>query len=126
GLRVLKRLLRKRDHGLGCTIVEEVIRALYLDQAGATAWSFMKQDMVDHFNRDHAGARLIAMLSEIARTGRQCRIVTVGHSAGSMFAAELAVQAAHLPQEITLDTILLAPAITADAAALRLVDRPAK
>jgi pimeloyl-ACP methyl ester carboxylesterase len=126
GFRVLNRLLRKRDHGLGCTIVEEVIRALYLDQVGATAWSFMKQDMINHFNGGHAGARLIETLAEIAQAGRRCRVLTVGHSAGSVFAAEMAMQFAHLPRDITHEIVLLAPAIRMDVAAQRLVDRPAK
>lgn len=117
GYRVLNRCLHKRDHGIGPTIVEEVIGALYLDQAGATAWGFMKEDARQHFDPLGAGAYILDGLSQIARGGKLVRLLTIGHSAGSLFAAQLARAAMRAPENMQFDFMLLAPAIRLDEAA---------
>jgi hypothetical protein len=119
GYRVLKRCLSDRDHGLGPTIVEEVIGALYLDQAGAAAWGLMKRDARQHFDPGGAGARLLDGLSEIARSGKRVRLLTIGHSAGSLFSGQLAREAGRAPENLTVDHLLLAPAIRIDEAVER-------
>jgi hypothetical protein len=117
GYRVLNRCLHDRDHGVGPTIVEEVMGALYLDQAGAAAWSFMKDDARQHFDATGAGTHLLEGLSKIARGGKHVRLLTVGHSAGSLFAAHLAREAVRAPANMRFDFLLLAPAIRLDEAA---------
>ena len=117
GYRVLKRCLQDRDHGVGPTIVEEVIGALYLDKAGSAAWRLMKGDAQQHFDPGAAGTRLLDGLSAIARAGKNVRLMTIGHSAGSLFAAQLAHQAARAPANLHCDFVLLAPAVRIDEAA---------
>ena len=120
GYRVLKRLVQDRDHGLGPTIVEEVIGALYLDQVGSAAWKLMKDDARQHFDAGGAGRLVFRTLAEIARTGKPVRLITVGHSAGSVFAAAQADYAAEAPANLTMDNIFLAPAVRIDEASEKL------
>jgi hypothetical protein len=117
GFRVLKRSLQDRDHGLGPTVVEELIGALYLDKAGASIWAAMKNDARQHFAPGGAGSRLLEGVSNIARSGKTVRVMTIGHSAGSLFASQLAREAARAPANLVCDFVLLAPAIRIDEAA---------
>lgn len=116
GFRVVGRFLHHRDHGLGPTVVEELCRALWLDKVGATAWGFMKNDAVAHFDRGNAGALLLDGIAQIA-AHKPVRILVVGHSAGSIIATHLALAAATLPKNVSVDCIMLAPAMRLDAAA---------
>lgn len=116
GYRVLNRLLARRGHGVWPTVVEEVISAIYLDQVGAAAWDQMKRDARQHFDGGGAGARLLDGLARIAGTGKQVRVITIGHSAGSVFTARLAREAVDAPHSLVIDQILLAPAVRIDEA----------
>ena len=124
GLRVLKRLAEGRDHGVYCTIVEEVLRALYLAKCGAVAWGFMKSDTADHFAKDRPGDLLVSRLFGLAQSGKPVRVLFVGHSAGAVFAHYFARAAVRPPPGLTLDYALLAPASRIDLAADLLVDKP--
>ncbi len=41
-IKVIMRYAQARAHGMYCTVVEEVLRAAYLDKVGATIWNQMK------------------------------------------------------------------------------------
>lgn len=114
---VINRLRTGRGHGLRPTIVEELLRELYLAQAGATLWEDMKESARQHFEGDNAGAYLLAGLSNIARSGKEVQLLVVGHSAGSLFCGRLALATQLAPANLKVEHILLAPAIALDEAA---------
>lgn len=117
GWRVLKRKIRKRDHGFGPTLIEELLRALYLAEAGAALWNAMKEDARQHFDGGGAGTYLIEQLGAIARAGKDVRLLAVGHSAGALFCGRLALATRLEPASLSVGHILLAPAIRIDEAA---------
>lgn len=125
GYRVLRRYRGGRDHGAYCTIVEEILRAVYLAKCGAQAWGLMKKDTADHFASGRPGDLLLAELRALAQT-RPVRVLFVGHSAGAVFGAHFANQAAHAPPGLRIDCAFLAPAIRMDLAAELLVRKPGR
>ena len=100
--RVIKRFFKHRDHGLHTTIVEEILRELFVDQIGTEIWQFMKQDSADTFaNADkipeRGGWLLMRLLGEAVKqrhdAGESLPVVSiVGHSAGSIYAGNLLTQ----------------------------------
>jgi hypothetical protein len=97
--RIVKRYFKHRDHGLHTSIVEEILRELYVDLIGTEIWQFMKQDSADTFQSEDApeergGWLLMHLLGEVVKArhtaGEQLPMVSiVGHSAGSIFAGNL-------------------------------------
>jgi hypothetical protein len=113
--RVLDRLRARRDHGVYCTAVEEVLREFYLASVGASLWRRMKRDATDAFGAEQhlwGGAALIA---ELAAHDSGHTPLLVGHSAGSLYVCNLL---AHADQELAsgrqFDAVLLAPACDFD------------
>lgn len=98
-IRVIKRFSKKRDHGIYTTIVEEVLRELYIDSVGAVLWGSMKDDARDNFSepdgtRAHGGEALLRELSilldERKTAGKSLpKLSVIGHSAGTVFACEM-------------------------------------
>lgn len=110
---VLTRFAAGRDHGLYPTVVEELLRALYRDQAGALEWANRKKDGADAFGGDpdrHAGTALLEGLRMLHADAPTRRIVLVGHSAGAIDVCHLLRSAAALPGSATFEVVLLAPA----------------
>jgi pimeloyl-ACP methyl ester carboxylesterase len=100
--RIIRRLVQHRDHGLYATVVEEILRELYLDAIGTMVWGMMKKDTLDTFAEPRSGAprggRLfVEELGRVsaASSSHPC-ISIVGHSAGSIFTANLL---AHVDQQ---------------------------
>jgi len=126
--RVIKRLLTRRDHGLGPTIVEEVARELYLAAIGAFVWNTMKDDMRAHFDNGAPGTLLLDRIADMATadTSRKVRLLVLTHSAGSVFGVHLAHHARRLPANVSVELIFLAPAIRLDEATRLLIDQPAR
>ena len=122
---VIKRYLTGRDHGFHATIVEEILRALYIGNAGKFVWSSMKADGINHFKGggDFAGTAVLEDLATHLAAAPETRITLVGHSAGSIFASAF-IQAADavFPAETKLDVIYLAPAATMELTARTLAD----
>jgi hypothetical protein len=96
--RVIKRYVRHRDHGFHATIVEEILRELFIDDIGTAVWGFMKQDAADTFaNADNAPERggwfLLKLLAdEILAAPANTpppKVSIVGHSAGAGYACEM-------------------------------------
>lgn len=123
GLRVIGRLASGRDHGVYCTIVEEIARVVFLAKCGAAGWRSMKQDTANHFDRDAPGDVLIDRLFTIARS-KPVRVLLVGHSAGAVFGCYFAEATARPPPKLQLDYAFLAPAVRLDLAAELLVRKP--
>jgi len=97
--RIIKRYFRHRDHGLHTTIVEEILRELYVDLTGTEIWQFMKQDSADTFQSDtppqeRGGWLLMKLLGEAVQERHAAgkplpQVSVVGHSAGSIYASHL-------------------------------------
>jgi hypothetical protein len=50
--RIIQRFVQRRDHGFYLTIVEEILRAFYVGNAGKFLWDGMKQETLDAFGFD--------------------------------------------------------------------------
>ena len=96
--RVIKRFVQHRDHGFHATIVEEILRELFIDDIGAAVWGFMKQDAADTFENvgkppERGGWFLLKLLAEeiIALPAGTAppKVSVVGHSAGAIYACEM-------------------------------------
>lgn len=121
---VARRYRGGRDHGLYCTVVEEVLRAAYLGQAGTVVWNQMKQDTEQSF-ADAPEACGTALLDELARLDAAGqgfgRITLVGHSTGAIYICHWLDAAAKRLPAARFDIVFLAPAVTHEmfAAALQ-------
>lgn len=112
--RIIKRFVQHRDHGFYLTIVEEILRAFYVGNAGKFLWDGMKQETVDAFGFDPAcgGSQFLSSLEELWKGGQQPQIALVGHSAGAIYVCRLLqeVQLRKLPDDLKFNVILIAPA----------------
>lgn len=92
--RTVKRVLHKRDHGLYVTVVEEILRELYMANVGAKIWGMMKKETADTFEDGTGGAlpggRLfVRELGALLAKGHRPEISLVGHSTGAVFICHL-------------------------------------
>lgn len=97
--RVIKRFFKHRDHGLHTTLVEEILRELYIDEIGTEVWHFMKQDSADTFQNEgqtpeRGGWLLMSLLGSEAKRRKEAgeqplSFSIVGHSAGCIYAVHL-------------------------------------
>lgn len=118
GLRILERVVlrfaRNRDHGLYPTVVEEILRELYLANVGEKIWGLMKKDTADAFGDDAAlfgGTAFLEALKTHLTTVPATRITLVGHSTGAHYICHFLRHAhARLPAEVKFNVLLLAPA----------------
>lgn len=120
-LRVVKRFIRKRDHGFYPTVVEEILRALYVEAIGGWVWTGMKHTAEQMWKPNdglagvemHAGRYFLENLA--AHQGQHALTVDlVGHSAGSIAILEMLRAAEEAKLGITIRNVLfLAPACTA-------------
>ena len=114
--KVLERYWHGRDHGVYTTIVEEILRHLYLDNLGSLTWGLIKDDTKDAFDTDpevHGGTAFIGQLTNWWQSGR--RISLVGHSTGAIYIGHfLDAMDAALPPDAKADVVFLAPACTFD------------
>jgi hypothetical protein len=112
---VLKRYGGHRDHGVYCTIVEEVLRSAYGDLIGSTIWNQMKKDTADSFQDgpDFCGTDVIRQLKVLEDQDKAFpQLTLVGHSTGAIYICNFldAAKAAGLTTPIKV--IFLAPALT--------------
>ena len=121
-LNTIKRFARGRDHGLTCTLVEELLRALYAANFGSAMWEEMKKETEDAFSPDSSkfgGTAVIEELCQLVKDKADTRITLVGHSTGGVYIGNFLT---HVDQALTaqgdattkFDVILLAPANTND------------
>lgn len=120
-INVVKRYRAHRDHGLTCTIVEEILRALYGANAGSAIWEEMKKETEDAFGSDSKVFGGTALIEEIVALpdAMKRNVTLVGHSTGAVYIgnflrhADAALEAAQ-DTTTTFDVVLLAPANTMD------------
>ena len=126
-VRVVRRFVKHRDHGLYPTAMEEILREFYVANIGTAIWSAMKQETADTFKKvkkppPRGGWYFTKKLQEllVSCTPRP-EISLVGHSTGAVFINNLLahVQAMQseaanpIPQDFTFSNIIfLAPACT--------------
>ncbi len=118
----VKRLVAQRHHGVPCTIVEEVLRALYLANAGSSIWEEMKRETEYAFGPDSAMYGGTAVVEELCAQLKQkpgTPVTLVGHSTGAIYIGNFLrhVDIALRAQGDTttmFDIILMAPASTID------------
>jgi hypothetical protein len=97
--RVIGRLIEKTDHGLVCTVTEEILRQLYLDKVGGWVWSEMKQETAEAFAANtgltgdlmHGGTYFLYKLNKYIsnKANPPLKVSMVGHSAGSIYICHL-------------------------------------
>jgi len=86
--RVISRFGSKRDHGIYCTIVEELLREFYVANVGVKVWAAMKGETQGTFANGPGvrGGRYVAgKLLEMIAAGKQPKVTVVGHSTGAVF-----------------------------------------
>ncbi|MFT6328872.1 MAG: hypothetical protein ACJAYN_000799 [Bermanella sp.] len=114
--RVISRYLKNRDHGLHATIIEEILRTLYLANVGGYIWKTMKKDTADSFGSNplaHGGTAVLDSIKTFSSSGEERDITLIGHSAGAIYASEFIKAAdSYLDDNIKFKIILLAPAVT--------------
>lgn len=112
---VIRRFANGRDHGFHATLVEEILRELYIANVGGLVWKLMKDDTADAFAPDPAagGTAFLRALSEALAGTANPRLTLVGHSTGAVYIAELLDAAGSLmPAGSRFDLVELAPAVT--------------
>jgi hypothetical protein len=121
-LNCFKRFAKKRDHGVTCTIVEEVLRALYLANFGSSIWEEMKRETDQAFGADSTqfgGTAVIEELCNLIQQKPNTKVTLVGHSTGGVYIGnflrhvDTALQGRG-DSTTQFDIILMAPANTAD------------
>lgn len=114
---VIKRFKNDRDHGLYCTVVEEVLRAAYGDLIGAAIWNQMKKDTVDSFadGPDTCGLAVVKRLKALENEGKAFKKLTlVGHSTGAIYICNFLDMAKKADLTTPIQVIYLAPAVTCE------------
>ncbi len=120
--RVIERFAGRRGHTLYVTIVEEVLRELYVDSIGALAWTLMKNDTRAAFGTDaqlFGGTAFLGELKNWWQPGR--RITLVGHSTGAIYIGNFLEHADPLfDPTVKFDVVFLAPACSFEFMAAKL------
>ena len=121
-INVIRRFAAGRGHGLHCTIVEELLRALYLANFGSAIWEEMEKETADAFGLDSdtfGGTGVVEELCKLVHDKPETTFTLIGHSAGAIYIGNFLQ---HVDQALTsigdattnFDIVLLAPANTAD------------
>jgi hypothetical protein len=112
--RVIARFASDRHHGFHATVVEEILRELYLANMGEWVWDLMKQDTEDAFGADSnvcGGTALLESLQQAIDPERPPRITLVGHSTGAIYISNFIRKAVGLlPACQRFSVVFLAPA----------------
>ena len=87
-LNIAKRIRAGRDHGLQCTIVEEILRTLYLARFGSGVWEEMKKETEEAFGADSTqfgGTAVIEELCDVLKRRPNVKVTLIGHSTGGVY-----------------------------------------
>lgn len=133
GYAVLMRYVRKRDHGFYPTVVEEVLRELYLADFGAWVWSGMKEVAEEMWAANagpitedsRAGTYFLDKLSAHQKNNPGFVVDLIGHSAGSIAICHLFKAASQraVPPSVR-NVLFLAPACTSELFHQEIVSHP--
>jgi hypothetical protein len=116
----VKRYVHRRDHGLTCTTVEEILRAVYGANAGSAIWTEMKNETEDAFRPDsstYGGTAVIEELCALIKERPGLKTTLVGHSTGAIYIGNFlrhvdSALKAQGDSSYAFDVILMAPANT--------------
>jgi hypothetical protein len=120
---VVRRHMLNRDHGLYTTVVEEILRRVYLAELGEFLWSGMKGKAEAMWDSNaglvgddlHGGRYFLEALAALQQSRRELTIDLVGHSAGSIAVCGMLDAAAALPVAPHFrNVVFLAPAARID------------
>jgi pimeloyl-ACP methyl ester carboxylesterase len=132
-IQVAKRWLGQRDHGLYPTVIEEILRTLYLADFGAYVWGGMKDQAFSMWapnplppgDDSHVGTYFLDRLAALLQTRPGLAVDLIGHSAGSIAICHLLETAARLnPPPLFRNVVFLAPACTAQLFCEQIVSHP--
>lgn len=121
--RVIKRFVNKRDHDFYPTIIEELLRELYIAELGAWVWNNMKIKSNDMWKdnsavtdiNQYAGRYLFDKLVDYHKKHPDIQVNLVGHSAGSIAICNFLKMSANAYPQLTFDKIIfMAPACRID------------
>jgi hypothetical protein len=131
--RVIRRHLQARDHGFYPTVMEELLREIFLDDLGAWVWDRMKEKAGAMWQPNeglagenlHVGTYVLEKTAALQAAHPDFKVHIVGHSAGSIATCEMlrAVADRHIPVHINT-IVFLAPAGRCDLGVSELVDFP--
>jgi len=117
--RVLKRYIRKRDHGIYPTVIEEIGREFYLADFGFWIWARMKDVACEMWQPNgaiidenaHPGSYFLKKLQTHQAAHPNFKLDLVGHSAGAIAICEMLRVSARVDTMPEIRNImLLAPA----------------
>ena len=121
--RSIIRIRTRLDHGIHCTLVEELLRVFYGGKVGQYIWGAMKRKVHAAFANNearssealHGGTYLLEQMAAYLAdsTAPPLRVSLVGHSAGTIFlCALLDCARTKLPQDFRFNQIVfMAPAV---------------
>jgi hypothetical protein len=118
----VRRFVKGRDHGMPCTLVEEILRALYLANFGSAMWEEMKKETAEAFGAAadvFGGTAVVEEVCTLVRDKPDTVITLVGHSTGGVYIGNFLESAdrallAQQDEKTQFDILLLAPANTVD------------
>lgn len=130
--RAIKRHTDGRDHGFYPTVVEELLREIYLADLGAWTWSTIKEKAEAMFATDgaeadgdvRAGAYFLQRLGELRAAKPSLVVDLVGHSAGSIAICHMLRAMAERGDAPVRRIAFLAPACRTDLMHGELVRHP--
>ncbi|XLS28648.1 hypothetical protein ACJD0Z_15785 [Flavobacteriaceae bacterium M23B6Z8] len=121
--RVIKRFIKKRDHHFYPTIIEEILRQIYIADIGAWVWDKMKLKSANMWKSNeqrtglgqYAGRYLLDRLVNYLNENDGVRVNLIGHSAGSIAICNLLKTVSENYPSLVFDKIIfLAPACRVD------------
>jgi len=120
-IRSIRRSRRGRAHGGYLTVVEEVLRELYVDKLGREVWwDRMKGDTADAFREgdEYGGTAFLAALRAQQEAGKTLpKITLVGHSTGAIYICNFLRAANRMLPSVKFNVIFEAPAVSHDVLA---------
>lgn len=131
--RTINRFMAKRDHDFYPTIIEELMRELYIADLGAWIWNNMKEKSNEMWQdnsglsgiNQFAGRYLFDKLVSYHKKHQDIQVNLVGHSAGSIAICNLLkMSAENYPQLIFNNIIFMAPACRIDLFRDEIVKHP--
>lgn len=123
GFRIIKRFIKKRDHDLYPTIIEEILREFYVAELGAWIWESMKDKSLEMWssnagrsgNKRYAGRYFLERLHTYCQSNDGVKVNLIGHSAGSIAICNMMSVMSQLDNNFTFNKIVfLAPACRVD------------
>lgn len=130
--KVIKRHIKKRDHGFYPTIIEEILRELYIADFGAWVWKGMKDKAKEMWypNDDqvglsrHSGTYFLEKLASLSNE-QDITLNIIGHSAGSIVACHMLSAIDNRFSNVKLGKVVfLAPACRTDLFYKEILSKP--